>query len=597
MDADVVICGGGLAGLTLARQLRWGPRATEDLRVIVIEPQRRPVPEACHKVGESTVEIGTHYLADVLGLKDYLSESHLPKNGLRFFSGPADRPLSARTELGPSENPIVPSFQLDRGRFENDLRDRLEGADLLEGQRAIDVTFGEGEEPHTVVIEDVESGARRNLRSRWVIDATGRRQLVQRTLGLRRESPNQQSAAWFRVKGHVKVQELVPASEARWHARDVDGNRWLSTVHLCGLGYWVWIIPLSSGHTSIGIVAEPEAHPFESFGAAVRAREWLRAHEAELAIRLEGVPFEDFRVIKGYSYHSDRCFSTDRWACVGEAGVFVDPLYSPGTDFIALSNSLAVELIREDRRSGSVDSNRVAMFNAMHLGWCDELNRALSGNTKIFPEPDVLGAKLWCDYYFYWTYQAPFFFRRGFALPAGELDAFEKLRARYSQLNRWAQSLLEAWAELKTVSLSPGRPFSPLPMFPSVLADQHLELLQSRTALETRERMKSDLAGAEELLVELLLLALRGVGAANVASLRERAGLDAWDLEIAAERLEADGLGRRDRLRRLPSLARDLERALGRWGGPLSPLADLVEAAGVAVTGGAEGTPRLASTA
>ena len=581
MDADVVVCGGGLAGLTLARQLRRELGSTGDIRVLVVEPQRRPLPEACHKVGESTIEVGTHYLAEVLDLKEYLTREHLPKNGLRFYSGPAGLPLSDRNELGPSEAPIVPSFQVDRGKLENDLRDRLEGATLLEGTRVVDVELGEAEAPHRVVIEDGDSRQRRRLSCRWVVDATGRRQLLQRKLGLRRPSANPQSAAWFRVKGHVKVNDLVSPSEARWHSRDVDGTRWLSTVHLCGVGYWVWIIPLSTGYTSVGIVAQPGPHPFDTFNRPESAREWLRVHEAELAAHLENAPWEDFRVVKEYSYRSERCFSAARWTCVGEAGVFVDPLYSQGTDYIALANSFTVELIREDWSAGTVDADRVAIYNAILLGWCDELTRVLSANTKVLSEADVFGAKLWCDYFFYWTCQAPFFFRGVFSAPVSELEAFEKLRLRYSELHHRAQSLLEAWADLKTVTLSPGRPFSPLPMFPSVLADQHLELLHDRSVEETRLKMERDIAGAEGLLVELVLLALRGVGEANARRLADRIELADWALPIDPARVALDGLDRRERRGRLPPLARDLERALGRWGGTLPPLADLVRAAGI----------------
>ena len=55
---DVVIMGGGLAGLTLALQLK--PRFPE-LDVLVLERRSHPVPQAAHKVGESSVEIGAHY--------------------------------------------------------------------------------------------------------------------------------------------------------------------------------------------------------------------------------------------------------------------------------------------------------------------------------------------------------------------------------------------------------------------------------------------------------------------------------------------------------------------------------------------------------
>ncbi len=56
--ADVVITGGGLAGLSLALQLKQRDPA---LAITVLERRAHPVREAAFKVGESTVEIGAHY--------------------------------------------------------------------------------------------------------------------------------------------------------------------------------------------------------------------------------------------------------------------------------------------------------------------------------------------------------------------------------------------------------------------------------------------------------------------------------------------------------------------------------------------------------
>jgi 2-polyprenyl-6-methoxyphenol hydroxylase-like FAD-dependent oxidoreductase len=77
----VVILGGGLAGLTLAIQLR---RQATPVDVVVLERRRHPVPAAAHKVGESTVEIGANYFEVVLGLKEHLTTRQLKKFGFRF---------------------------------------------------------------------------------------------------------------------------------------------------------------------------------------------------------------------------------------------------------------------------------------------------------------------------------------------------------------------------------------------------------------------------------------------------------------------------------------------------------------------------------
>src|SRR5436305_1285743 len=79
---DVVVIGGGLAGLTVARQLRQCRPAT---RILVADRQPQPVAEAAFKVGESTGELGAHYLTDVLGLKEHVQVHHLTKLGLRMF--------------------------------------------------------------------------------------------------------------------------------------------------------------------------------------------------------------------------------------------------------------------------------------------------------------------------------------------------------------------------------------------------------------------------------------------------------------------------------------------------------------------------------
>ena len=103
---DVAILGGGIAGLTLALQLK---RTEPDLEVTVIERQRHPAPEAAHKVGESSVEVQAHYLRDVLGLEEHLTRDQLHKFGLRmFFTHEGNEDITRRV------NGFIDSF-IDRG--------------------------------------------------------------------------------------------------------------------------------------------------------------------------------------------------------------------------------------------------------------------------------------------------------------------------------------------------------------------------------------------------------------------------------------------------------------------------------------------------
>ena len=96
--SDVAILGGGLAGLSLALQLRQKlPKA----EITILEKRQHPVPEAAHKVGESTVEVAAHYFANVLGVKEHILERQLPKLGLRFFFPAGDNSrIEQRLELG-----------------------------------------------------------------------------------------------------------------------------------------------------------------------------------------------------------------------------------------------------------------------------------------------------------------------------------------------------------------------------------------------------------------------------------------------------------------------------------------------------------------
>jgi flavin-dependent dehydrogenase len=551
-DADVVLCGGGLAGLCLARQLR---RELPSVRVALVEKTPSPLPEAAHKVGESSVELASHYLGVTLGLREYLLERQLPKNGLRFLPGGGHtHAVEDRTEIGPPALPIVPSYQLDRGRLENDLRAMCEsdGVRMLLGRSVEGVTLGE---PHVVHLED---GA--TLKTRWVMDASGRRRLIARKLGLLKESGHFAHASWFRVHGRLDIDQLVPKGDHAWHARDPDKIRWLSTNHLMGPGYWLWLIPLSSGLTSVGIVVHGELHPFETIHTLERSKAWIEKHEPRVARELAGYEVEDFRCLRNYSHSCERVCSADRWAMVGEAGVFVDPFYSPGSDFIALANCYATELVRADL-NGEPLAQRAEFYDSFYRHLAFVTTEVYRRAAHVYGAPRVLPAKLYWDNFNYWSFVCQYFFRGIWRLPIAAQRPFVEIGKRFAEHAVRAQHLFDEWA--RRASDVTRREHIVLPPIPSILSNLHLDLDEDMSAEETLAYMHDKLALTHELLGEMLVRAISGLPPAEGRAVIDALDAARWDLDLTP-RLEAERSTAGKRRHRLSRLARDVERCIGK---------------------------------
>jgi flavin-dependent dehydrogenase len=437
---DAVIAGGGLAGLSLARQLRL---ESPSLRVLVLEKRRHPVPEAAFKVGESTVEIGAHYFQKVLALEPVLRSEHLLKFGLRyFFPNGRNTDLSRRVELGPHRSSPVPSFQIDRGRFENALMRavRASGTEVLDGCSVHGIELGT--RFHRVRLST--AGAPREVTAHWVVDASGRAGLLRRQLGLGRSVSHSANACWFRVNTRVRVDDW--SNDSAWRQRVADGQRWLSTNHLMGTGYWVWLIPLGSGSTSFGIVADASIHPFSRINRFERALQWLRTFEPQCAAAVEAHAsgLQDFLALQNYAYGSTRVFSPERWALTGEAGVFTDPFYSPGSDFIAIGNDCIADLIARERRGEEVGA-RTETFNRLFLRLFVSFLRLYDNQYRVMGNAQVMTAKIAWDNACYWAVTALLFFQRRYRVPEF-LDAIEPLLRNFAVLHARMQQLFGAWA-------------------------------------------------------------------------------------------------------------------------------------------------------
>lgn len=404
---DVAVLGGGIAGLTLALQLR---QRLPEVSVTVVERLTHPLPEAAHKVGESSVEVQAHYLREILGLGEHLDREQLHKFGLRmFFSTDGNADIARRVEYGQIKPAPLASYQLDRGRLENHLGELVgeAGAVVLTGQKVTDVELGSGGALHRIRCQGPAGD--RTLTARWVVDASGRAGLLKRRLGLAKSVPHRANASWFRTRRRIDVDTW--SDDAAWRSRVPHGERRLSTNHLMGHGYWVWLIPLGSGGTSVGIVADAALHPHEQFNTLTKAMDWLAEREPQCAAAVAGDPedIQDFRIMHDYAYGARQVYAEDRWCLTGEAGVAIDPLYSSGGDLMAISNGLIVDLILRDQRGEDIAETVVA-HNQVYLVLADIWLLAYQDQYPLMGNPQVMVAKVIWDTIIYWAVPGLLFF-------------------------------------------------------------------------------------------------------------------------------------------------------------------------------------------
>lgn len=407
VEADVLILGGGIAGLSLALQLK---NTDPDVDILIVEKNKFPVQEAAYKVGESTLPISARYFTQVLGLGDHIRDHQIRKFGIRFFgSADGNHDITTRPELGLRRQPLIPSFQLDRGRLENEIRDRVVGlgVKMIDDVRVTEVDLGDP--LHTAVITH-QDGSTQQVSGRYLVDASGRAAILKHKLQLSKPAPHSANAAWFRIADRIAIDDWV--SDPEWESRVPGGDRWRGTIHLHGEGYWVWLIPLASGSTSIGLVSDPDCVPFERMRRFEVLMEWMHEHEPQLAKEIDSRSdlLQDFRSWKDYPKNCERLYSPDRWFITGDAGVFIDPLYSPGMELISITNSAIVDLISEERSSGVDLSEKIALADLAFKGQIELLFGIYTDQYKVFGSAEVTSVKVVWETLSYFGSMAPIVF-------------------------------------------------------------------------------------------------------------------------------------------------------------------------------------------
>jgi len=338
---DVLVVGGGPAGSTIAALL-----AERGRDVVVLEKARHPR----FHIGESLLPANVA-LFDRLGLREQVEAIGMQKYGVEFVSPEHER--RQFIEFSDAWDKSMPyAWQVRRSQLDELLfrHAGCRGARAYEGQRVREIAFDADGATAQVELDD---GARRTWRARFVVDASGRDTLLANQLRCKQKNRRHNSSALY---GHFTGAERLQGK--------LEGN---ITIFWFEHG-WFWFIPLVDGTTSIGAVCWPYYLKSRSKPLPEFFRDTI-ALCPDLEARLKDAKLIDERVYAtgNYSYASAKS-SGERYLMIGDAYAFVDPVFSSGV-YLAMQSAFdgadVVEAVL-DRRRDQDALRRTFDRNAQH---------------------------------------------------------------------------------------------------------------------------------------------------------------------------------------------------------------------------------------
>jgi flavin-dependent dehydrogenase len=337
---DVVIIGAGPSGSSAAALLRQKGYA-----VTIIEKQYFPR----FSIGESLLPQCMVFLEEA-GLLDTVRE-HVESRGFQFKNGAAflcgqkcsHYNCTEKFTDGPGT-----TWQVRRADFDHLLAQQAQqyGADVRFGHEVIAVDV-ESEQPILTVLDEQQQ--QYQIQAKFLLDASGFGRILPKFLDL--ESPSN-----FPVRRAI----FTHIEDGIGDRADFDREKILITIHEKDHRAWYWLIPFADGRASFGVVAEQDFFDYyQSEDIEQNEPEPLLkrilADDPALSQVLEQAKFDTpVRTLVGYSANVKHLAGRN-YALLGNAGEFLDPVFSSGVTIALKSSSLAVPLLDRVLQGEQVD--------------------------------------------------------------------------------------------------------------------------------------------------------------------------------------------------------------------------------------------------
>jgi len=327
-STEVLIIGAGPSGSLAAALLRQQGR-----QVLILEREQFPR----FSIGESLLPQSMEYLEQAGMLRAVVEQGFQFKNGASFMRNGEYTEFDFRDKHTAGWGT---TYQVQRSVFDHVLANEAErfGAQI---RYRHEVTAVDLDGPQPVVSVKHPDGHSYEVCAQFILDASGFGRILPRLLKL--ETPSN-----FPVRGAIftHIQDGMGA--------EFDRNKIRITVHPQHCDVWFWTIPFSGGRCSLGVVAEAaylEKYP----GSDTERLQAMVAEDSSLRDLLKNAVWDTpARHITGYSANV-ASLSGKGYALLGNAGEFLDPVFSSGVTIAFKSASMAAALLKRQFAGEAVD--------------------------------------------------------------------------------------------------------------------------------------------------------------------------------------------------------------------------------------------------